>query len=72
MARRVPDHRSWSLKTRQNLIAHDGACGTVYRKPGDYHIRVGLACQTVVEPDMYLTQIPFFPANRTRLMRWVG
>ena len=41
-----------------------GACGTVYRKPGDYHIRVGLACQTVVEPDMYLTQIPFFPANR--------
>ncbi|MFC2171626.1 4Fe-4S dicluster domain-containing protein [Acidobacteriota bacterium] len=41
-----------------------GACGTVYRIPGDYHIRVGLACQTVVEPDMYLTQIPFFPANR--------
>lgn len=42
-----------------------GACGTVYRKPGDYHIRVGLACQTVVEEDMYLTQIPFFPANRS-------
>ena len=42
-----------------------GACGTVYRKPGDYHIRVGLACQTVVEPEMYLTQIPFFPANRS-------
>ena len=42
-----------------------GACATVYRKPGDYHIRVGLACQTVVEPDMYLTQIPFYPANRT-------
>jgi formate hydrogenlyase subunit 6/NADH:ubiquinone oxidoreductase subunit I len=41
-----------------------GACSTVYRKPGDYHIRVGLACQTVVEPDMYLTQLPFFPANR--------
>jgi succinate dehydrogenase/fumarate reductase-like Fe-S protein len=41
-----------------------GACGTVFRKPGDYHIRVGLACQTVVEPEMYLTQIPFFPANR--------
>jgi succinate dehydrogenase/fumarate reductase-like Fe-S protein len=41
-----------------------GACGTVYRLPGDYHIRVGLACQTVVEPEMYLTQIPFFPANR--------
>ncbi|MHC4778936.1 MAG: 4Fe-4S dicluster domain-containing protein [Planctomycetota bacterium] len=41
-----------------------GACGTVYRLPGDYRIRVGLACQTVVQPDMYLTQIPFFPANR--------
>lgn len=41
-----------------------GACGTVYRLPGDYHIRVGLACQTVVEANMYLTQIPFFPANR--------
>ena len=41
-----------------------GACGTVYRMPGDYHIRVGLACQTVVEPEMYLTQIPFYPANR--------
>ena len=43
-----------------------GACATVYRKPGDYHLRVGLACQTVVEPDMYLTQIPFYPANRAR------
>ncbi len=42
-----------------------GACATVYRKPGDYHIYVGLACQKVVEPDMYLAQIPFYPANRT-------
>jgi len=41
-----------------------GACATVYRKPGDYHIQVGLACQTVVEPGMHLTQLPFFPANR--------
>jgi len=41
-----------------------GACSTVYRKPGDYHLYVGLACQTVAEPDMYLTQIPFYPANR--------
>ena len=41
-----------------------GACGTVFRKPGDYKIQVGLACQTVVEADMYLTQIPFFPASR--------
>jgi len=41
-----------------------GACSTVYRKPGDYKLQVGLACQTVVEPNMYLTQIPFYPANR--------
>jgi Fe-S oxidoreductase len=41
-----------------------GACATVYRKPGEYKIKVGLACQTVVEPDMYLTQMPFYPANR--------
>lgn len=41
-----------------------GACGTVYRKPKDYKIYTGLACQTVIEPEMYLTQIPFYPANR--------
>jgi succinate dehydrogenase/fumarate reductase-like Fe-S protein len=41
-----------------------GACSTVYRKAGDYKIYSGLACQTVVEPGMYLTQIPFYPALR--------
>ena len=41
-----------------------GACPTVYRKAGDYKLHFGLACQTVVEPNMYLTQIPFYPANR--------
>jgi formate hydrogenlyase subunit 6/NADH:ubiquinone oxidoreductase subunit I len=41
-----------------------GACGTVYRMPGSYRIEVGLACQTVVKPDMHLTHIPFFPANK--------
>src|SRR4030042_4672467 len=41
-----------------------GACGTVYRKPGDYKLQVALACQKTVEPDMYIAQIPFFPANR--------
>ncbi len=40
-----------------------GACGTVYRKPGDYKIYSALACQTAAEPDMYLTQLPFYPAN---------
>ncbi len=42
-----------------------GACGTVYRFPGSYKIEVGLACQTIVQPNMYLTQIPFFPANKS-------
>ncbi len=42
-----------------------GACGTVYRFPGSYRIEVGLACQTMVQPNMYLTQIPFFPATRS-------
>ncbi|MBC7251369.1 MAG: 4Fe-4S dicluster domain-containing protein [Anaerolineae bacterium] len=41
-----------------------GACATVYRLPGDYRLQIGLACQTVVQPGMYLTQIPFFPAQR--------
>jgi formate hydrogenlyase subunit 6/NADH:ubiquinone oxidoreductase subunit I len=41
-----------------------GACSTVYRKSGDYKIYSGLACQTVVEPEMHLAQIPFYPALR--------
>jgi len=41
-----------------------GACATVYRKAGDYRIYNGLACQTPVEPEIYLTQLPFYPANR--------
>lgn len=41
-----------------------GACPTVYRMAGDYKLHFGLACQTVVEADMYLAQIPFYPANR--------
>jgi len=41
-----------------------GACATVYRTPGDYRLKVGLACQTVAEDGMMLTQIPFYPANK--------
>jgi formate hydrogenlyase subunit 6/NADH:ubiquinone oxidoreductase subunit I len=41
-----------------------GACGTVYRIPKDHTIKVGLACQTVVERDMRIAVLPFFPANR--------
>ncbi|MEO0079558.1 MAG: 4Fe-4S dicluster domain-containing protein [candidate division WOR-3 bacterium] len=41
-----------------------GACGTVYRTRDSYKLKVGLACQTVVEEGMFLTQIPFYPANK--------
>lgn len=41
-----------------------GACATFYRYIGDYRLRTGLACQTVVEPNMVLAQLPFFPSNR--------
>lgn len=41
-----------------------GACATVYRLPGDYHLRFALACQTKVEPGMSLAMLPFFPAHR--------
>ena len=41
-----------------------GACSTVFRREGDYKIYTGLACQTVVEPGMHLTQLPFYPALR--------
>ena len=42
-----------------------GACATVYRIAGDPKLHYGLACQTVVQPEMYLGQIPFFPAERS-------
>lgn len=41
-----------------------GACATIYRVKGDPELKYGLACQTVVEPEMYLAQIPFFPAEK--------
>jgi len=39
-----------------------GACATVYCFKNDSQLRYALACQKAVEPGMYLTQIPFFPA----------
>jgi len=41
-----------------------GACGTVYRKEGDYRLEFALACQEMVEEGMHLTQLPFTPAPR--------
>ncbi|MCS6817046.1 MAG: 4Fe-4S dicluster domain-containing protein [Acidobacteriota bacterium] len=41
-----------------------GACATVYRVADDYRLKIGLACQTMIEENMYLTQIPFYPAQK--------
>ena len=41
-----------------------GACSVAYRIPGDYRLKSGLACQTVVEDGMELVQLPFFPAQK--------
>lgn len=41
-----------------------GACATVYREKGDYKLKGGLACQTVVSDGMMLAQIPFVPAEK--------
>jgi Fe-S oxidoreductase len=41
-----------------------GACSTVFRLGGDHQLRVGLACQTKVEQDISLAQIPFYPAHQ--------
>ena len=42
-----------------------GACGTVYRREGEYRLEFVLGCQEMVEEGMHLTQIPFTPAPRT-------
>lgn len=41
-----------------------GACATVYRIRGEPRLRVVLACQTLAQPNMYLAQLPSFPAPR--------
>jgi len=41
-----------------------GACVTEYRTPGDYKLKIALACQTVIEPEMQLTQIQFVPSHK--------
>lgn len=43
-----------------------GACTTVFRQKGDYKLQVDLACQTKVEDEMYLVQIPFVPAEKPK------
>ncbi|MGB2764698.1 MAG: 4Fe-4S dicluster domain-containing protein [Candidatus Aminicenantaceae bacterium] len=41
-----------------------GACATVYRLPGDYKIYTGLACTTLVEEGMWLSQLPAIPDQK--------
>jgi len=41
-----------------------GACATVYNLKDDPQLRYDLACQKTVEQDMYLVQVPFFPAAK--------
>ena len=41
-----------------------GSCATVYRYKDNYKLQSGLACQTIAEENMYMVQIPFFPANK--------
>jgi len=41
-----------------------GACATVYQIKGSPQLKFDLACQTEAKQDMYLTQIPFFPAEK--------
>ncbi|HEX9975742.1 MAG TPA: 4Fe-4S dicluster domain-containing protein [Dehalococcoidales bacterium] len=42
-----------------------GACATVFKVKDDPQLKFDLACQKTVEPEMYLTQIPFFPATKS-------
>lgn len=41
-----------------------GACATIYRLPGDYKLHTGLACTTLVQEGMHLTQIPSVPMEK--------
>ncbi|NIS60138.1 MAG: 4Fe-4S dicluster domain-containing protein [Proteobacteria bacterium] len=41
-----------------------GACVTEYRTPRDYKLKIVLACQKVIEPEMQLTQIQFVPSHK--------
>jgi formate hydrogenlyase subunit 6/NADH:ubiquinone oxidoreductase subunit I len=41
-----------------------GACATVFRLPGDYKIYTGLACTTLVQEGMWLSQLLVIPAQK--------
>jgi Fe-S oxidoreductase len=41
-----------------------GACATIYRIKGERELKVALACQAQVVPNMYISFLPFFPLNK--------
>jgi len=41
-----------------------GACASLYRLDADYKLHGGLGCQTVVQPNMQIVQIPFTPVPK--------
>ena len=41
-----------------------GACAMVYRSPGSYKIKVGLACVTQIEDGMMIVNLPYFPSQK--------
>jgi len=41
-----------------------GACVTIYRFKDDYKWKIGLACQTVAEANVFLVQLPYVPAHK--------
>lgn len=41
-----------------------GACVTIYRFKDDYRWKIGLACQTVAEENIFLVQLPYVPAHK--------
>lgn len=41
-----------------------GSCATVYRIPGDHRLKVGMACQTKVEPEMTFFIMPYYPVHK--------
>ncbi len=43
-----------------------GACSFAYRLPGDYKLRTGLACQTVVVDGMYIAMFPYLAVTKPR------
>ncbi len=46
-----------------------GACPILYRLPGDYKFRVGLACQTAVVDNMRISLIPYVPVVPPKIKR---